>query len=243
MSSLSRSEISQSNQSAAISESRAPATNVAMATNLPGTDSNMLQSEELRDAALTEAQRVLSATDNKEREADEEGWTLIELMLKLLETFINPKTNKLNQTALDAFCARHGARQHGNAKNPLQSLAKVCFPKGTRSDRSSKFGAALAAMVKRNINSAIARKALSESGPVPEENGPVRTGIIRFTLLHREDQKLEKRAGSPEQPAQNKYLKLSDESLKAEALLIIEALQAKSLLPFDPDKIVQALQN
>lgn len=230
-----------SSPSVVIIEAHASKKNAAMATNDQGNACPRSASDELRDAALQEAQCVLDATDAKEREADEAGWTLIQLMLKLKETFVRPKTGKLAEAAFEAFLAKHGAKQHGNTKNPMQRLAKVCFPHGARAERVSKYGAALAALTRRGITSDRVLEMLRESGPVPEGGGPIRTGIHRFMLLHREDMKLDKRSETPEDRPDNKYLSMPDAGLKAEALLIIEALREKGLLLVSTDEITEAL--
>lgn len=209
--------------------------NVAIATNSgvgtspkPG---KLANAEQLREAAVAEAARV-------DVISDEAGWTLMELMLRVRESFLNPATGKLAGKAYEAFLEKHGAKPHGNVKNPAQRLAKVCCPKTTDRDRVSKYGYALAALIKENIGSATVQAELKKREAI-KPGGPVHTGINRFVLLYQQDIQKEKPQKAEKSP--NRYMAYEPDRLRKEAVLVLLALRDKGMIPPQFEGIEAAL--
>ncbi|QDM20160.1 hypothetical protein FIU28_02550 [Tardiphaga sp. vice154] len=216
--------------------------NIALATNVAGNAEAELPLavEQLHQAALEEAGRVSKSLDDDEDVADKAGWKLIGMMLRVRETFVNPSTERLNEVAFEAFLIKNGAKKHGNVKTSMQRLSKVCFPKGTRADRVSKYGAALAALTKRNITSSDVQTELATSGEV-RPGGPAYSGMKRFTLLHRQDMRLDRETEARAETVSNKFLRMPEANLKAEAILVIEALEERGLLPSSASQLIADL--
>ncbi len=209
--------------------------NVAIATNSGvGTSpklGKLATAEQLREAAVVEAARVDAVSD-------EEGWGLMELMLRVRESFVNPATGKLAGKPYEAFLEKHGAKPHGNVKHPLRRLAQVCCPKTTDSDRVSKYGYALTALTKRDIGSATVRAELQKREAI-KPGGPLRWGINRFVLLHR--QVVQKNTPQKSEKSPNRYMAYEPDRLRKEAVLILLALKDKGLIPPQFEGIEAAL--
>ncbi|GJD54752.1 hypothetical protein [Methylobacterium dankookense] len=190
-------------------------------------------SQELREAALKEAKLYEHACKKHDKAADKASWTLVYLMLRVLETF--EQNGQRNEAAFEAFLTTNRARKHGNSDTEYHRLAKACTPKEANSSRVSKLGGAIAALRARGIGSATVEEELKKRLPV-EDGGERHGGVHRFFLLYQKAKRDKAKQDKAEQEQAgttppNPYANLAPERLVKQAKLLLQALKTQNLLP------------
>ncbi|SEO42567.1 hypothetical protein SAMN04487843_101347 [Methylobacterium sp. ap11] len=158
------------------------------------------------------------ATDAKGREA-------IHHMLLVGESF--EVNGKFDWEAFSTYADKKCGRLRTPPKNPLQRLARVCCPKGTKAPQVTKFGYILAALRQRGITSTNVMAEFAKREPV-KDGGPNYTGMDRFVRLHKRDVKEE--AGEDEAAPENPFKGFTDKRLAKNAKLLTDELRSRKML-------------
>lgn len=206
----------------------------------------------LLEEAKKEAVQAIDKIAENDVASDNALWRTMEATLRLAETFAT-------EDAVKAYYERLTNKSvHGNTTNPWQLIVKLSLPAETDSGWKTRFGQALAALIREGVKSDRVMDELAERKPLDKiatKKAPTYSGISRFVLLYKkqeqERKKREKReaadnaegpsdanSSKPEVPEtntstsnQNRYLTMPEDRLKVEALHIFEALKAKNIVP------------
>lgn len=196
--------------------------------------------EELRNAAVEEAKRYQIAREAHEDDADRASWTLIRLMLRVVESF-ERLDGDYDEPAFQQFLADNGAAPRKNAASDFHRLAKACTPRGMKSSRVSKFGGVITALRRREIQSSNVLTELNKRESV-KEGGPLHFGAHRFFLLYQEDKKEQEDRNKPEEESGNPYKAWPRPKLVREGKLLLEALFVQGLVPSEYEGLEAYLQ-